>query len=509
MPPPRSLRVLFVVRRLKYLTYFKSSLELLCDRGHELLMLLEDDEHDVREAAWLESMSARANFSHLFEDQFANDLARRPAVRIRRAHEYLRLTEPRYEGRAHYRKRKSVLQSPTWIHTLESRGILDSRVAHRVVRSAVGILDRAMPLPARPAAFVREVGPDVVVVCDHGRPGSLHSAYVQACREQGIPVVIWVASWDNLTTRQLTRSVPDRMLVWNEWQVREAVELHGLPPAIVAATGAPSFDEWFSRRPSPAADFLDRIGLDPERPYILWVGGALFPATRTEPEFVRDWLQALRSSGDPQLGSIGVLLRPHPYRVDDWFATDFSDFENVVVHPGPDMTIPVDDDQRADYFDSIYHAAAVVGLNSSAMIEAAIIGRSVLAMIVPEFHDSQEGTFHFSYLLEANGGPVRTSATLEEHLGQLRQTLDGRDDALRRQSREFVERFVRPHGIGQPATPIAVDAIEELAQLPVTPRRDPVRVRLLRQAIGAWLQLGRLRGAARFRASRALRRPAA
>ena len=38
---------------------------------------------------------------------------------------------------------------------------------------------------------------------------------------------------------------------------------------------------------------------------------------------------------------------------------------------------PVDTASRADYFDSIYHAAAVVGINTTAQIESAIVGRPV------------------------------------------------------------------------------------------------------------------------------------
>ena len=46
----------------------------------------------------------------------------------------------------------------------------------------------------------------------------------------------------------------------------------------------------------------------------------------------------------------------------------------------------------------MYHASATVGLNTSAMIEAAIVGRPVHTILVPEFQHSQEGTLHFRYL---------------------------------------------------------------------------------------------------------------
>ena len=40
-----------------------------------------------------------------------------------------------------------------------------------------------------------------------------------------------------------------------------------------------------------------------------------------------------------------------------------------------------------------------LGVNTSAMIEAAILGRPVLSVLAPEFAATQEGTVHFHYLL--------------------------------------------------------------------------------------------------------------
>ena len=52
---------------------------------------------------------------------------------------------------------------------------------------------------------------------------------------------------------------------------------------------------------------------------------------------------------------------------------------------------PIDAESRADYFDSMYHAAAVVGLNTSALVEAAIVDRPVFTMLLPEFRETRKG----------------------------------------------------------------------------------------------------------------------
>jgi hypothetical protein len=139
--------------------------------------------------------------------------------------------------------------------------------------------------------------------------------------------------------------------------------------------------------------------------------------------------------------------------------------------------LPVTDEARADFFDSLAHSAAVVGINTTAMIEAAIVGKSVLTVLSAEF--AQESTLHFDYLLDENGGFLHVAASLDEHLRQLAHVL-GKDAAGAERRRRFVESFVRPHGLDRPATPIFADAVEELATLQVqTPPRAPLRHALL------------------------------
>jgi len=143
----------------------------------------------------------------------------------------------------------------------------------------------------------------------------------------------------------------------------------------------------------------------------------------------------------------------------------------------------VDPDNRADFFDSLSHAAAVVGINTSAMIEAAIVGTPVFSLLAPEFAGTQEGTIHFHHLLPENGGCVRIASTLDEHVAQLNERLADTAEA-RAETRRFVASFVRPHGIEKPATQIFADVLEELAASPApSPRPAPLWSYALRPVV--------------------------
>jgi hypothetical protein len=117
--------------------------------------------------------------------------------------------------------------------------------------------------------------------------------------------------------------------------------------------------------------------------------------------------------------------------------------------------------QNADavLFDTVYHSAGIVGLNTSAEIEAAIVGRPVFT-IVDSNARGQEGTLHFHYLLRSQGGHVERAANFDEHRDQLSSAVAGRYD--RAQIDAFVERFVRPRGLNVAVAPVVADAIEAL-----------------------------------------------
>jgi hypothetical protein len=99
------------------------------------------------------------------------------------------------------------------------------------------------------------------------------------------------------------------------------------------------------------------------------------------------------------------------------------------------------------------------------MIESAIVGRQVFTVLLPEFHDNQEGTVHFHYLLDGPDALLRASRSLDDHALDITQVLDGHDPDPDRSAR-FVKRFVRPRGLDIAATTLVVDAIETLASRP-------------------------------------------
>jgi hypothetical protein len=257
--------------------------------------------------------------------------------------------------------------------------------------------------------------------------------------------------------------VPERVFVWNEVQARDAVELHRIPRDRVVVTGAHVFDEWFERRPTRTREeLLAEIGLATDEPFVVYLCSSRNVARPSEVEFVQSWVAALRASDDERLRQMNIVVRPHPNADQQWQEVAFAE-PGVVIWPRTGAH-PVAAQARADFFDTLAHSAAVVGINTTAMIEAAILGKSVLTVLVPEF--AQETTLHFHNLKVENGGFLHVASDLYEHVRQLGEVLE-EDEVGAERRRAFIESFVRPGGVDRPAAPIAAAAIEELAGVAV------------------------------------------
>jgi Transglutaminase-like superfamily len=383
--------------------------------------------------------------------------------------DYLRYVSPEYADASRLRKR-AASWAPAKVVRLAGWPLVRSGVGVRALSRGMGWLEQATPDSPQVVAFLRSHRPDLLLVSPLVTIPS-QAYYVRAARSLGIRSALLVSSWDNLTNKGLIRELPDRVYVWNEDQRREAVQLHGVPEERVVTTGAYPWDHWFGWRPSTSPEqFRQRLGLPVDRPIVLYVCSSELVAP-DEPPFVQRWLGALRRHPNERLRTASVLIRPHPGFREQWRNARLDVGGAVAVWPLEGYH-SADDDSNARYFDSIFHSSAVVGLNTSAMIEAAIVGRPVFTVLDPEYRQSQEGMPHFHYLPRENGGPVTVGRDFHEHLAQLENALSGCPPP--EGGGPFMHRFVRPYGLDRPACPILVEAIEEQLAAP-PPRPVPAR----------------------------------
>ena len=452
------MRLLFALSSPEYFRFFDDTMFELVRRGHEVTVAVDV----VRPGKPVPLDALTRGPEHV---AVAGVVPRRAdgweglAGAVRGTQDFIRYLHPALSSAARLRARARSQALPWCLQWLDRRRSLPAATVNRLMRWLAAV-ERHIPVSATVTRFLEGLSPDLVLVSPLVEHRSEQVDLVRAAQARGIKVATLVASWDNLTNKGDLRVATDLVTVWNDEQRDEAIAFHRVTPESIVVTGAQVFDRWFDRAPSTSREeFCQQVGLRSTRPFVLYTGSSIFVArAEAEMPFVRRWVEALRRSADPAVAGLSVLVRPHPYNGRAWRPEVLADLPDVAVWPSGGFD-PIDEGHRAGLFDSLSHASAVVGLNTSAMIEAAIVGRPVLSIELPEFAGSQGETLHYRHLLPENGGFLRVAASLDEHASQLSAVL-ANPEVSEAELARFVERFVRPHGLGRPAMPVLVDAIE-------------------------------------------------
>lgn len=447
------MRIAFVLQYPGYLRYFDSAIAELFARGHTVDLWFEQPGKQAEGLEAVPTLGQGVTVAGTIPKR--KDGWQALLLDLRRTLGYVRYLHPAFAGADFLRDRAGASLGRTRAFALAPRTL--PRGGVRLLSRVLLRLESAVPRSYDMDAWVAQAAPDVLVVSPFVMIESRQADLVRSAKAASIPTVAAIASWDHLTTKGIARPGPDRFLVWNDVQLTEAVELHAIPPSKVVVTGAQPFDKWFDRLPALSREaFCSRVGLPDTRPFVLFTGStASISAPDAERRFVGAWIAALRRASNPAVHSLGVLVRPHPYNSAGWDGVELAD-RTSAIWPRAGAN-PVAAGDRNDYFDSLHYAAAVVGVNTTAMIEAAIVGRPVLTIEAPEFAHSQRGTLHYGYLVDGVDGFARVAGSFDEHIEQLETALREPDDGARSR---FVGSFIRPHGLEQAATQLVADAIE-------------------------------------------------
>jgi FkbM family methyltransferase len=465
------MKFLIVVKQKKNVDTFLETVRVLVERGHTVSLAVQE-----RPDARMEERTseiAGSGLSLLAAPATRSDAWGDVAPLLRSLGDCLHYQQPELRGAGKLQARTiDKLREELRLRVDDAaaaevlRQIPSGQIAH--LRGVLQLAEEQLPTDPIHDAFLREVAPDVLLLSPLVHFGSAQADLVASARRLGIPVGMLLFSWDNLSTKGRLHRPPDWMFVWNARQRREAQQLHGFPPERVVVVGAPRFDSFFAlRRQMTAREFLAPFGLDPSAPTLLYVCSSPFVSVAELP-FVRTWLEALRRSSGP-VRDANVIVRPHPDvpLLDDtheittlrWPAA--RGLQGLVGRPFDDpkaIVLRTSDRAMQGLFECIAHSAAVVGLNTSAELEAAIVGKPVYTVLAGAAADGQHTTLHFHYLLEASGGFVRIAHSLDEHVAQLDAELTSPSPAD--DIRRFVGEFLRPHGVDHPVSPLLAEALE-------------------------------------------------
>ncbi len=179
----------------------------------------------------------------------------------------------------------------------------------------------------RAEELLEEISPALVVAT---YPINLpESMLLRAARRLGIPTVIHLLSWDNISCKGYFPALADYYIAWGEIMKEEFMAYYGISEDRIFACGVPHFDQH-----KPFRDLVDRgassaelagqhleaMGLDAGRPYLFMALSS--PVFCPRGIDVAEWL-ARQVERNVYGEEMQLVVRPHPQNVQSKMA-DFS-----------------------------------------------------------------------------------------------------------------------------------------------------------------------------------------
>lgn len=358
-------------------------------------------------------------------------------------------------------------QRDAWHYAIAaaSRVLRRGGALRRRLRERAEAADFAVPRYRR---LIEEVEPACIVT---GTPSIffLDQLMTVAARQAGVPVHCVVNSWDNLVSRGPMMRPPDSLMVWNACMRDHALRVHGFDAGRVHVVGSLQFSQY--ARPVTEEErraVARRVGLAPDRPYLLYLGSAEVP--QYEAEDVERLLALLDAS---EFRSTPLVARLHP-QVDPGVLESLAHPALYIDRPprfhgkGGNGLSFGEREMRA--MAALLSGARVVfaSAGTTALLEAAIFDRPIVQLrwmeavprARPEQADRVRDYQRYVHIQDLDATGCRMlSDHPETLLSELRDMLD-REPEFSERRKAAVERLVTTPVGGAPGRVIAVLARE-------------------------------------------------
>lgn len=449
----KKIRVLFVIRATENYFGFRSIVESFYARGHFVKILFDKD-------------CSRRSLEYLSDigcDGFVYGWAAHSSSKFRNILLYSRflLSLRRYykvTGQSNFYKKRWSKALPSRLTNILQFSLFRALLTCDFAAVIYKYLEKVFPLDELIVKELHEFSPDLVLATPANLETSCDIDYLKTAQALKIPTATPVMSWDNLTTKGLIHIKPDLLLVWNEAQVKEAKEHHGISRDNIRITGSPAFDAWFSKWKLSRSkeDFCKQFSLPRDCELILYLGSSL-AISGDERWLVKKLSRVVEKIGRSWGKNLQIVVRPHPDN-----SNHFDNFSarNVKVVPSGGA-YPDKPGIRQLYYETIYFSTLCMGINTSGLIDSVILGKPTVSILVDRYRLTQIETQHFRHLVESDS--IYLIRKLEEIEEILEDIWNGLDEP-KKQREVFVKNYIRPRGLGISAGEIIVKEVEKLAK---------------------------------------------
>lgn len=255
------------------------------------------------------------------------------------------------------------------------------------------------------------------IIFSGGNYSGFENSAIYVTRNLGIPSMLVIDNWDNMSSKSILWNHPDLVAVWGEDMEEDASLIHGICKENLVRIGSSRVIDRNTNREL----------FDNKLQNVLFVGSGLRHSD--ELGLLLESSKALARK-DPK---IHLIYRPHPFQLTSESIHEINklvgDYKNISVAFSPN------DDTEMNFYtsrsfenlnESILSAQFVIGTHSTVLVEALVLGREVIAYSLAE-----SGVF--------SGVSVWDRYV---HLSRLRANKSVRETTSRQEFIQFVEQLI-------------------------------------------------------------------
>lgn len=271
---------------------------------------------------------------------------------------------------------------------------------------------------------------------------------MSVARNEKIPVVGFVHSWDNIPKESNLWVMPDKLIVWNDIMREQAKRFLGFSGRDVFIGGIPQYDEYLFKTPIlTQSEYKSQKGIPLNRKIITYSGYAPY-AFPDEEEFIEDLVALIDQK---VLGDATLIIRLHPIYNIEKYKRVFSNRPNVFLDDADAASAASAATYITDwpeyngippYVSLLKNSDVFVNLASTVTLDAAIFDKPVVNVAydmkpvrapwlsIARFYE----TTHYKHITASSG--VRIAYSRDELINYIKMYLE--DPSIDREGRKRI-----------------------------------------------------------------------
>lgn len=320
------------------------------------------------------------------------------------------------------------------IENFESQELSVIDDSHQAQRLAAGLL----PVDAQITQLFQDLGIDCVYTTRNCFGELFEECLTRGAKDSKLKTFYEIFSWDNLTTKSTILTEPDAYFVWNQTQLFELRAYHKAQ-AEIYVTGASRFENLYSSSKFSATKIPTSLS-------ILWIGSS--PLGCSDDFAIFERLVNFLEHSAPY--SIQLIYRLHKDLEKEW-----GDEPPASSYESTSFQIQ---NSESDFLKALSSADLIFAVNTSAVFEAAVLGKSVYRPSFLMGNERNNRNFHENYMRRMTVD-IHSKIDCERIVGEQVQGKMSKANSMRK-----ILDFVAPNGTSRRPSEITLDWIEYIVE---------------------------------------------